>query len=68
MPIKSIVTQQKVARAKLERARQLRREMTPAERALWQELRGPPPAFGHLPQMRRLILNLDEPEKTDPRV
>ncbi len=39
MPIKNIVTGQKVAKAKLERAKELRREMTPAEKILWQELR-----------------------------
>ncbi|WKZ37082.1 MAG: DUF559 domain-containing protein [Anaerolineales bacterium] len=39
MPIKNIVTGQKVAKEKLERAKELRREMTPAEKILWQELR-----------------------------
>ena len=34
-----IVTGQKVSPEKLERARELRREMTPAERRLWQRLR-----------------------------
>jgi very-short-patch-repair endonuclease len=39
MPIKSIVTDQRVTKAKLQRAKELRREMTPAEKLLWQELR-----------------------------
>lgn len=39
MPIKNIVTGQKVTKEKLERAKELRREMTPAEKLLWQEVR-----------------------------
>ena len=39
MPACSVVTGQKIAAEKLERARQLRRDMTPAEAALWQALR-----------------------------
>lgn len=39
MPIKNIVTNQKVTKAKLQRAKELRREMTPAEKILWEELR-----------------------------
>lgn len=39
MPIKNIVTNQVVTKAKLERAKELRREMTPAEKLLWQEVR-----------------------------
>lgn len=39
MPIKNIVTDQIVTKAKLERAKELRREMTPAEKLLWQEIR-----------------------------
>ena len=39
MPIKNIVTEQRVTKAKLERAKELRREMTPAEKLLWQEIR-----------------------------
>ena len=39
MPIKNIVTNQKVTKEKLQRAKELRREMTPAERILWEELR-----------------------------
>lgn len=39
MPLKNIVTEQRVTKAKLERARELRREMTPAEKILWEELR-----------------------------
>ena len=40
MPIKNIIPGQKVAKEKLQRARELRQEMTPAEKILWQELRG----------------------------
>ena len=40
MPIKNIIPGQRVAKEKLERARELRREMTPAEKILWHELRG----------------------------
>ena len=39
MPIKNIVTGQKVTKEKLQRAKELRREMTPAEQLLWQEVR-----------------------------
>ena len=39
MPIKNIIPGQRVAIAKLQRARELWQEMTPAEKALWQELR-----------------------------
>ena len=39
MPIKNIVTEQKVTKEKLQRAKELRREMTPAEKILWEELR-----------------------------
>jgi very-short-patch-repair endonuclease len=39
MPIKNIVTDQRVTKAKLERAKELRREMTPAEKLLWQQVR-----------------------------
>lgn len=39
MPLKNIVTDQRVTKAKLERAKELRREMTPAEKLLWQEIR-----------------------------
>ena len=39
MPIKSIITEQAVTKAKLERAKELRREMTPAEKLLWQQIR-----------------------------
>jgi very-short-patch-repair endonuclease len=39
MPIKNIVTDQPVTKAKLERAKELRREMTPAEKLLWKEVR-----------------------------
>lgn len=39
MPVKNIIPGQRVTKEKLERARELRREMTPAEAILWQELR-----------------------------
>ena len=39
MPIKNIVTGQKVTKKKLQREKELRREMTPAEKILWEELR-----------------------------
>lgn len=39
MPVKNIVTNQKVTKEKLHRAKELRREMTPTEKLLWQELR-----------------------------
>lgn len=40
MPVKNIIPGQKVTKEKLERAKELRREMTPAEKRLWQEVRG----------------------------
>lgn len=39
MPTKNIVTGQRVTKEKLQRAKELRREMTPAEKILWEELR-----------------------------
>lgn len=39
MPVKNIIPGQTVTKEKLQRARELRREMTPAEKILWQELR-----------------------------
>lgn len=39
MPIKNIVTNQQVTKEKLQRAKELRRDMTPAEKILWEELR-----------------------------
>lgn len=39
MPIKNIVIGQKVTRKKMQRAKELRHEMTPAENILWQRLR-----------------------------
>ena len=39
MPIKNVVTEQRVTREKLQCARELRSDMTPAEKLLWQELR-----------------------------
>ena len=40
MPIKKTVLGQRVTREKKERARELRRDMTPTETILWRELRG----------------------------
>ena len=39
MPVKNIIPGQRVAKEKLRRAKELRREMTPAEKMLWNELR-----------------------------
>jgi very-short-patch-repair endonuclease len=39
MPVKNIIPGQKVTKEKLQRAKELRRDMTPAEHTLWQELR-----------------------------
>ena len=39
MPVKHIIPGQRVTKGKLERAKELRREMTPAEKILWEELR-----------------------------
>ncbi len=39
MPPKNIITNQKINPAKLQRAKELRRESTPAEQILWQALR-----------------------------
>jgi very-short-patch-repair endonuclease len=39
MPVKNIIPGQSVTKEKLERAKELRRNMTPAEKILWQELR-----------------------------
>jgi len=39
MPVKNIIPGQKVTKEKLERAKELRREMTLAEKLLWQEVR-----------------------------
>ena len=39
MPVKNIVSGQKVTKEKLQRAKELRRDMTPAEKTLWNELR-----------------------------
>jgi very-short-patch-repair endonuclease len=39
MSLKNIVTNQKVTKEKLQRARELRRDMTPVEKILWNELR-----------------------------
>ena len=40
MPVKNIVTGQRIAREKFLRSRTLRQDMTPAEKILWEELRG----------------------------
>lgn len=39
MPVKNIVIGQKISAAKAARARELRQNMTPAEKVLWQALR-----------------------------
>ena len=39
MPAKNIIPGQKVSKEKLHRSRELRHDMTPAEKILWQELR-----------------------------
>lgn len=39
MPVKHIIPGQRVTKEKLQRAKELRRDMTPAEKILWQELR-----------------------------
>jgi len=40
MPTKNIIPGQRVTKEKLQRAKELRHDMTPAEKLLWQELRG----------------------------
>jgi very-short-patch-repair endonuclease len=40
MPVKNIIPGQTVTKEKLQRARELRRDMTAAEKILWQELCG----------------------------
>jgi hypothetical protein len=45
MPIKNIIPGQRVIKEKLQRAKELRRKMTPAEKILWQEL-SPTGTFG----------------------
>ena len=39
MPVKNIIPGQRVTKEKVELSRELRREMTPAEKRLWQEVR-----------------------------
>jgi very-short-patch-repair endonuclease len=39
MPAKNIIPGQRVSKEKQQRSRELRRDMTPAEKILWQELR-----------------------------
>lgn len=38
MALKNIITNQKITKAKLQRAKELRRDMTPAEKTLWEEI------------------------------
>jgi len=45
MSLKNIVTEQKVTKEKLQRAKELRRDMTPAEKVLWEEF-SPTGTFG----------------------
>jgi len=67
MPVKNIIPGQTVTKAKLQRARELRRDMTPAEKLLWQELRAnklgvrfrPPPPLAPPPNTTRKSLNAD---------
>ena len=40
MPVKNIVRGQRVSARQLENAKELRREMTPAEQILWKEVKG----------------------------
>lgn len=40
MPVKNIIPGQIATKEKLQRAKELRHDMTPAEKTLWQELRG----------------------------
>jgi len=40
MPVKNVILGQRVTKEKLQRAKELRRNMTPAEKMLWNELRG----------------------------
>ena len=40
MPVKNIVSGQKITKEKFQKAKELRREMTSAEKVLWNELRG----------------------------
>ena len=39
MPVKNIIPGQRISKEKLQRAKELRRDMTPAEKILWNELR-----------------------------
>lgn len=67
MPVKNIIPGQRVTKEKLKRARELRRDMTPAEKLLWQELRAnklgvhfrPPPPLAPVPNTTRKSLNAD---------
>ena len=40
MPVKNIVSGQKITKEKFQKAKELRRDMTSAEKVLWNELRG----------------------------
>src|SRR5215204_3141431 len=65
MPIKNIVTEQRITKEKLQRARELRRDMTAAEKLLWNELRAnklgfhfrPPPPSAPPPNSTMKTLN-----------
>ena len=39
MPVKNVIPGQRITKEKLQRAKELRGDMTPAEKLLWQELR-----------------------------
>jgi len=67
MPVKNIIPGQKVTKEKLERAKELRSEMTPAEKLLWQEVRAkklgvrfrPPPSLPQIPKQILWIICMD---------
>jgi very-short-patch-repair endonuclease len=58
MPAKKIVTQQHVVSEMLERAIELRRKLTPAERKLWQHLRAARQGLANprLHEKRKLVM------------
>ena len=47
MPIKNIIPGQTVTKEKLQRAKELQRDMTPAEKILWQELQRSKRRYNH---------------------
>jgi hypothetical protein len=65
MPVKNIIPGQRVTKEKLQRAKELRRDMTPAEKLLWNELRAnklgihlrPPPPSAPPPNSTMKTLN-----------